>query len=174
MDRTQLLVAATVLAGVVVAALVAATGAGPALGGETTTTPAATPAAADAPAPATTAPGTTTAGGSEPAWSFGVDSIESCGGTCRDVTATLANNASTTREGVTVTTRVYADGEELWSGTNDVGTLEPGESNTATRRVDVGYAGALAIEANDGYVTVETVVRWDSGTTTFEERKQVA
>jgi len=172
MERPQLVVVATVLAGVAIAALVVATGAGPALGGETTTTTA-TPAAADTTAPATTA-ATTTTSGPGPGWSFGVDSIESCGRTCRDVTATLANNGSVTREGVTVTTRIYADGEQLWSGTNDVGTLDPGEANTATRRVDVGYGGALAIEGNDGYITVETVVRWDGGTTTFRERKQVA
>ena len=176
MERPQLLAGGALLAGVVLAAVLVASGAGPAVGGGSTATPTAatpaptptaTPSAADAPTAATT----TETG---PGWSFAVDSIESCGGTCRNVTATLRNNGSATREGVTVTTRIYADGEQLWSGTNDVGTLAAGASNTASRRVDVGIVGGAAIQANDGYVTVETVVRWDGGTTTFRQRQQVA
>jgi hypothetical protein len=171
MDRKGWLVVTTVTVAVLSAGVLMLGSTGPASsnasGPTTPDTPSATPGGND-----TTDAGPTSPTGGK--WSFGIDSIESCGDTCRDVTATLDNTGTTTRTGVTVTTKVTADGELLWEGTETVGTLEPGESSTATRRVGVGYTGALAIEANDGYVTVETVVRWDGGTTTFEDRKQVA
>lgn len=169
MDRNSSFAVAAVTAAVLAGGVLMLGGIGPAESGT------AGPSSVGGPS-GTTGGGNDTAGssGTGERWSFTIDSIESCGTTCRDVTATLENTDNTTRTGVTVTTEVYADGELLWEGSEDVGTLEPGASNTATRRVDVGYRGALAIKSNDGYVTIRTVVTHDDGRTVFEDRKQVA
>ncbi|UPV76152.1 hypothetical protein M0R89_08875 [Halorussus limi] len=107
-------------------------------------------------------------------YAFTIENIEKCGSTCRDVTARLTNSGGETRENVRVTTAMLADGEVLWSGNESVGILEPGESHVSTERVDVGFAGGMQISANDGYVTIVTVVRSESGTTRFAERRKVA
>lgn len=177
MNRYGWLAAVTVGVAAVVATLALAPGVGPVLGGEPAPAPQPEPEpAAPTPTPSSTASsgGNDTAADPGPGWSFGIDSIEACGNTCRDVTATLENTGDTTRENVTVTTEMYAGEDLLWKGTNRVGRLEPGENNTATRRVDVGFDGAVAIQSNDGYVTVRTVVSHDGGRTVFENRKQVA
>lgn len=122
--------------------------------------------------------GTGDAGGTgEPTgsdYTFSIERIERCGGTCRDVTARLSNAGRETRRNVSVVTKVLADGDLLWSGNESVGTLAPGESHTSTRRVEVGFAGGLKIRANDGYVAIVTVVRSDAGTARFEDRRKVA
>lgn len=124
---------------------------------------------------------TTTASGSSggtPAdrdsdYALAIQHIASCGNACREVTAALTNEGSETRRNVTATTEVYADGDLLWSGDESVGTLAAGESHTSTKRVQVGYAGGVKIRANDGYVTIVTVVLSDSGVTEFSERRKV-
>lgn len=171
MDRKRWLGAVAVIAVVLAAGVLMMGGTGPATSNASNPSP-------DGPSSGT-ASVNDTAGQNDTAetgeeWSFTIDSIESCGNTCRDVAATLENTGNTTRTGVTVTTKVYADGELLWEGTEDAGTLGSGESDTATRRVDVGYTGGLAIESNDGYVTIRTMVSYDGGRTVFEDRKQVA
>jgi hypothetical protein len=115
------------------------------------------------------------AGPSAPERTFAtsVERVESCGATCREVTATLVNRADRPREDVSVVTRLYADGDLLWETTERVGRLAAGETHTSTERVDLGYAGALAVESNDGYVTVERTVRADGEETTFAERRRV-
>ena len=105
---------------------------------------------------------------------FAIVNVEKCGDTCRDVTATLTNTGQETRQNVRVTTEVYADGDLLWTGNETVGTLEPDESHTSTKRVKLSYWDGIKIKNNDGYVTIVTVVRSDSGTVRFEERRKVA
>lgn len=130
--------------------------------------------AVSTPAP-TSAPTTSPAAG--PAaprpYSLRIDAIESCGTTCRDVTATLANQADESRRNVTVVTRIYADGDLLWTESERVGTLTSGETHTATARVELSLTDALAVEGNDGYVTVERTVRSDDGTAVLTRRRQV-
>jgi hypothetical protein len=111
------------------------------------------------------------AGGSD--YAFAIERIEPCGNVCRNVTARLTNEAETAREDVRVTTRMVVDGDVIWSGNESVGTLAPGESHTSTRRVDVGFTGGLKISANDGYVTIVTVVRSEDGVARFENRRKV-
>ncbi|WP_137283953.1 hypothetical protein [Halorussus salinisoli] len=120
----------------------------------------------------TTMESTTTTSDSN--YAFSILSVEKCGDTCRDVTARLTNTEATARENVDVTTKMYADDELLWSGNETVGTLAAGENHTSTKRVDVGFSGGLAINANDGYATIVTVVESDSGTERFSERRKVA
>lgn len=106
-------------------------------------------------------------------YALDIRSIDRCGSTCRDVTAALVNEGSSARRNVTATTEVYADGDLLWSGNESVGTLSAGESYASTKRVQVGLSGGMKIQANDGYVTIVTVVRSDDGTTELAERRNV-
>lgn len=124
---------------------------------------------------ATTTAGTSTA---TPPFDFTIDTIEECGQTCRDVTSTLTNQQDTTAENVTVYTRIIAGqgtgGDEIWRGSEDVGTLPAGESYTTTRQVDLSFADALKIENSDGWITVQTTVETADGTITFTNERQVA
>lgn len=106
-----------------------------------------------------------------------IDSIESCGQTCRDVTATLVNQQDARATGTTVYTRIYAgngtDGDVVWEGTHEVGTLPAGASDTATQRVQLGYFDAINIQQEDGWVTIQTSIDTDRRTVTFRERRDV-
>jgi hypothetical protein len=121
---------------------------------------------------------TATASTSTPPFTFSIDSIEECGRTCRDVTSTLTNRQDATAENVTVYTRIFVgngtDGDVVWEGTEPVGTLDAGESYTATRRVELSYSDALAIQQNGGWITVQTTVQTDDRTVTFSDQRQVA
>lgn len=124
--------------------------------------------------------GTDSDGGaaSTPPFAFTVDAIEECGQTCRDVTSTLTNQQNSTAEAVTVSTRIYAgndtDGDVVWEGSEDVGTLEAGESYSTTRRVDLSFRDAYAIQRADGRITVRTTVETTDRTVTFTDRRTVA
>jgi hypothetical protein len=100
-----------------------------------------------------------------------VERMEECGTTCRDVTARLTNTGDRDRRDVVVETRLYA---LLWRGNATVGRLAVGETHDQTERVDLGYRDALAVERNDGVVTVQTIVHSATGRTVFEERRTVA
>lgn len=116
-------------------------------------------------------PGTTA---DETPFDFDVDEIESCGNTCRDVTATLSNDGTRTVESVEVETKIYTDGDLVWEGTESIGTLEAGGSHSSTRRVDLSYRDAMKIQGNDGWITIETVVRFEDGKTVFTDERQVS
>ncbi|PSP97302.1 hypothetical protein BRC94_10565 [Halobacteriales archaeon QS_5_70_17] len=105
---------------------------------------------------------------------FTVDQIEKCGETCRDVTATLENTGEEPRSDVVVETRIYADSDLLWQGNSTAGDLPPGESYTTTERVELGYRDAMAVERNDGYITIQTIVHSAEGRKVYEERRKVA
>ncbi|MFC6872675.1 hypothetical protein [Halobellus marinus] len=119
------------------------------------------------------------AGTPTPPFAFTIDNIEECGQTCRDVTSTLTNQQDTTAEDVTVYTRMFAGNEtneddEVWRGSADVGTLEPGESHTETRRVELSLSDGLAIQNAGGWITIQTTVETADQTITFSERRKVA
>lgn len=99
--------------------------------------------------------------------------VEDCGTHCRDVTAAVENVGDETVEDVTVEVTVSADDERLWTEEVHVGSLDPGESFEATERVELGLDGVVAIEGNDGWVTVEFVVHHDGGTVVFTEKLKV-
>ena len=115
---------------------------------------------------------------STPPFAFTVDAIEECGRTCRDVTSTLANQQNSTAEDVTVYTRIYTgnstDGDVVWEGSEDVGTLEAEGSYTTTRRVDLSFGDAYAIERADGWITVRTTVETADRTVTLSDQRKVA
>lgn len=105
--------------------------------------------------------------------------VAECGDTCRDVTVDLTNQQETDATGVTVYTRIFAgnstdEGDQVWSGEEDVGTLPAGETYTATKTVDLSLSEALAVDQADGWITVQTTIETDDQTLTFTERRQVA
>lgn len=113
-----------------------------------------------------------------PPFVFSIDSIEECGTTCRDVTVTLFNQQNETAENVTVYTRIYAgnstsEDDRIWQGKEEIGTMSADSSVTDTKRVSLSYADAYAVEQNDGWVTIVTVVQSDDKTVRFEEQRDV-
>jgi hypothetical protein len=181
--NTKLLLTAVVVIGAGVGAVVVA---GDLLPGgndatESEAFPTATPSDAETPSDGGDDVETTTADGTStetPPFGFAIDSIEECGQTCRDVTSTLTNQQDTTAENVTVSTRIFAgqgtDGDEIWRGQEDAGTLAAGESYTATNRVELSLSEGLKIQNNDGWITVQTTVETEDQTVTFTDERQVA
>lgn len=181
MSRTALAALALLLA-LLLAGVGAAyyAGLGPAPGGsdsdaQLTDYPTGTPLGTAAPAG-----GSTATGGTVSPFSFTVESIEECGRTCRDVTASLTNNQDERASNVVVFTKIYAgqdntDDEDLvWTGKEEVGTLEAGATHTTTQRVELSLSEGLKIENHDGWVTVVTTVKTDERTVTFKHSEQVA
>lgn len=107
-----------------------------------------------------------------------VGAVEPCGETCRDVTATLANNQDRRATGVAVDTTIYAGddtgGDVVWEGSREVGTLESGESEADTTRIELGWLDAATVQRQGGEVTIETVVETDRQTLRFVERRDVS
>lgn len=115
----------------------------------------------------------------EPAFAFSVDAVESCGTTCRDVTATVTNTGNDSATDVQATTSLYVganttDSEaRIWEGTETIGTLDPGASATTTERVELSFGDATTIQENGGWITVQTTVTSEERTTTFQRTRQV-
>jgi hypothetical protein len=186
MKRVLFVVAAVLVAAVGVAY---ATGVGPAPGGDDATIesfPTETPASdgsggggATAGTPTDDGGGTaeTTATRTRPPFTFAIERIEECGRTCRDVTSTLTNRQDATARNVTVYTRIFVgngtDGDVVWSGKKAVGDLGPGESYTATERVELSLAEASSVKAHDGWVTVQTTVQTADRTVTYTRHRDV-
>lgn len=59
-------------------------------------------------------------------------------------------------------------------GTEDVGTLEAGGSYTVTRRVELSFGDAYAIDQEDGWIPIQTTVETADQTVTFTDQLQVA
>ncbi|RDI71426.1 hypothetical protein [Halopelagius longus] len=104
---------------------------------------------------------------------FRIQSIERCGLTCRDVTVAATNTKSTTARNVTFVTKMYAGDTLVWRGNETFRKVEPGETKTTTKRVNLGLVEAAQVRGNGGYVTAETNVTWNSGNESFSERRKV-
>ena len=142
------------------------TGFGPAPGGDSGTpapTPESTGTVYDGSGGSdSTSDGSTTTE-SAPPFSFGIDSIEECGRTCRDVT---------------VYTQIYAGNstssdDQVWSGTEEVGSMEAGGSHTSTNRVELTFTEAREVQNKGGWITVVTTVETAETTVSFKDRRQV-
>lgn len=113
-------------------------------------------------------------GNTSAAFAYTVDQIEECGQTCRDVTATITNDGNETATNVTVETNIYTDGDLIWEGGEDIGTLEAGAEYTSTQRVELSYGDAAKVEDNNGWITIETIVSFDGGQEVITEERQVS
>lgn len=123
----------------------------------------------------TTATETGTANESEQRqFDLSIENISECGLSCRDVTVSAVNTGNTTAQNVTVETQLEAGETVVWRGNDSVSELEPNESSTVTKRVQLGPFEAYAVQQNDGYLTANTTVTWDGGNETFTERRKVA
>lgn len=134
----------------------------------------------------TVAPGDGTAtpddgsGDGTPAAQFRIEvrEIVECGTTCRDVTLALSNVGDAAASGVSVRTVLFAgnstDGsDQIWEGTEDVGSLAAGETYTADKRVTLSLSEGFAVRQADGWITIRTTIRTDDRTVTFTERRDV-
>jgi hypothetical protein len=185
MNRTQLvggLLVAVTIGLVAIGAILA--GVGPAPGGDasgdrgggpgddTETFPTATTTV--------TANGASDGATAERPFTFAIDTVEECGQTCRDVTATVTNEQNQTATGVTVFTRIYAgenttaSDDQVWEGSVDIGRLEAGASQTSTRRVELSLLEARQIDQADGWITIQTTVQSDETMVTFVNSEQVS
>jgi hypothetical protein len=111
-------------------------------------------------------------------FAFTIDRIEECGQTCRDVTSTVTNRQSEAASGVTVYSRIYVgnstDSDDVvWRGSEEIGDLAAGESYTATKRVQLSFSEAFAVQQADGWITVQTTIETDQQTLTYTERRDV-
>lgn len=98
--------------------------------------------------------------------------IKECGWTCREIPATLKNSGDKTAHNVNVNVRFYCDGDRMDVNGKEyvslnLGNLEPGESETRTKEVDVGFGGGLCIQ-NNGARIIFTVIS-DEKTMKLEE-----
>jgi len=113
-------------------------------------------------------------------YEFTIDRTENCGASCREVTTTLTNNQDDAVSDVTITTTLYA-GENttesdalVWEGREEVGTLDIGESDTTTNRVDLSLNAASQLSESGGWVTIRTTVESDDQTVTFRTSREVS
>lgn len=106
-------------------------------------------------------------------FNFQVTRIESCGQTCRDVTAVLRNTGEEGAENVVVEVTIYTDGDRIWTNSFDVGLLGAAESVRSTQRVELSYGEALKVQGNDGWITIETVIHSSEGMEVIRERQKV-
>jgi len=100
-----------------------------------------------------------------------------CGPSCGAADLTLTNTRSTLAQNVSIRAAVYAGqtaaGVPLWTQTNLIGDLEPGETRTLTHRVGWDDVTVERVRTAGGWVTVELTVRSDEATTTFVGTHQV-
>ena len=105
---------------------------------------------------------------------FSIESVEDCGLNCRDVTLTLENNRSTNASNITVESTIYAgngtDGQAIWEETETVESLGPDESVTRTERVELSLFDLVAVNQEDGWITIETTVHSTDENMTIVER----
>lgn len=125
-------------------------------------------------APRSTSKATSSTSQQDPRFTVYVDesNIQDCGLTCREVPATLKNTGEEPAHNVNVDVRFYCNGDRIDINDReyislDLGTLEPGESETRTEEIDVGFGGGLCIQ-NNGARIVFTVTS-DEKTMTLEE-----
>ncbi|EJN57153.1 P-loop NTPase family protein [Halogranum rubrum] len=137
-----------------------------------------TPASLPSSPTATTSPADTVASPREresepPGVRMAVGRVESCGSTCRDVTAHLYNEETVDLTNVEVYTTIYAGDEIVWVDAERAGTIAAGDVYTTTKRVNVGPGEISKIHSNGGSVTVETVIEFDQGSTVVTENVDV-
>jgi hypothetical protein len=107
------------------------------------------------PSAASDSPSDGAAGNGSVAFAVGDVQSSECGTTCRDVSATLTNTGTATAHDVSATVEIYIrGGDRVKRFTEPVGTLAPGESHEATRRLTFGVANGLALRNNGARIVL--------------------
>lgn len=106
-------------------------------------------------------------------FAYSIVNVSQCGQVCRLMNTTTTNSMNETAVNVTLHIQIYADDDGVWQGRTQVGDLDVDESANSTTRIEVGLAGARAIQQNDGNVTVVTTVRANNGNQTFQTESNV-
>lgn len=104
---------------------------------------------------------------------FSIGDIETCGRTCRNVPTTLTNTRAMPVHEVVVKTTIAAGNVSIWTERTAIGRLGAGESVTTTIHIDIGVRGGLAIKANNGYVTIRTVITTADHRRVITDRRKV-
>lgn len=92
-----------------------------------------------------------------------------CGSGCSDVTYDVENVDDEDKTGVNLELYLRADGETVWSDTQQVGAIPQGQTYTDTVRVEVGLEGGSAIRDNGDRATMVVVVNTDQGSETIRQ-----
>jgi hypothetical protein len=104
---------------------------------------------------------------------FSIGETENCGRTCRTVTATLTNTGSHPVSDIVIESTVLAGDSRIWRERRSIDALGAGESTTTTTRIDIGLLEGAAIESNNGYVTIKTVIISENGQRVITTRRNV-
>ena len=118
--------------------------------------------------------GTGTATAAPQPFKFVIQNITECGDTCRVVNGSVVNQQDTTAEDVTVRSEIYTGGDKIWEGSSDAGSLEPGETFSDTKRVELSYSQAYKVQQNDGDILVKTYVETSETTYVFKDERNVS
>ena len=95
---------------------------------------------------------------SEPEIDFdaAIINTSSCGDYCTTTNYTINNTGRLDAPNVSVNIKVFADGEQLFEGTQNVGNVSArSTSGLQTIDIDVGRGGAFDIASNDGDIIVQ-------------------
>jgi len=114
-----------------------------------------------------------------PPFGFEVESVDSCGRTCREVDSALHNRMREEADEVVVYTRIYAgnttDSDAIvWADNRDVPTVEPGGVYRSTDTVELSPQQAEKVRERDGRVTVEATVEGSVETVRFSSREDAS
>ena len=108
---------------------------------------------------------------------FGIDvvrnSVEECGFTCRDVsaTATISNTGEADAEDVQVELLLFVPAGDtnrtIWEGSESVGLLPAGDSHSTTRDIRISGTDSLSVYENDCTYHYQFVIETTDGTNTY-------
>jgi hypothetical protein len=99
---------------------------------------------------------------------FEAGETRSCGKTCRVTPLAITNTGTADATNVVSNLTVTADGEELFTGTEEVGTIEASETVLVEQPIDIGVLGGVRFAFSDQFTITDTITH-DDGTREFED-----
>lgn len=84
-----------------------------------------------------------------------LNGVSQCGLTCREIEYTIQNRGQRSATQVTVSIQVTTGGEQVYSQTQSIGSVESQTQKSGiTHQIDAGMGGGNKIQSNDGDVTI--------------------
>lgn len=99
--------------------------------------------------------------------------VTECGTTCREATVTLANTGSTDATNVHVSATITAGETLVWKGDERIRRLTAGAAVTQTHRIDIGLEDAVAIQRNNGQITIKVTIVSDQQSKQITNKRRV-